>query len=333
MRKTGEDILGLHFTEEQYAQASTSSSVGGLSLRKCTEHSPGAYAASWWESNKISGESWCARSDTADLHGRNQKTASLEVDVAKINQLIATSDARTARNLESLQAPHANAWLSAVPSYVDGIDNRLPPLHFQTAVRRLLSIPTTKSDATCPFCTQTMNQFGDHALCCKKSGDNITRHNRIRNLVDRIADDGLLSPVMEKDGILGHDDKTKRRPGDVSIPVWSKGKGVAIDVAVISTMVTANRKHASPCDEYATVVKHGKYDEAFKGSGYDFVALVLETSGAVNVEGEMILKQLFRFAAKRKGDRYSVYTAKAWARISITLQHAVVQSILNRNSC
>lgn len=67
------------------------------------------------------------------------------------------------------------------------------------------------------------------------------------------------------------------------------------------------------------------------GSTYDFSAMIFETSGAVNAEGESILKQLFRFAAKRVGDRYSSYTSKAWIRISINIQHSVAQSILNRS--
>ena len=61
----------------------------------------------------------------------------------------------------------------------------------------------------------------DHALCCKKSGDRITRHNRLRNLVFKLADTGLLRPEMEKLGILGPTDKSRRRPGDVSIKDWS----------------------------------------------------------------------------------------------------------------
>src|SRR4051812_6966913 len=47
---------------------------------------------------------------------------------------------------------------------------------------------------------QNMDVFGDHALCCKKSGDRITRHNRLRNLVFKLADIGLLAPEMEKLG-------------------------------------------------------------------------------------------------------------------------------------
>ena len=47
-----------------------------------------------------------------------------------------------------------------------------------------------------------MDLQGDHPLCCKKSGDRITRYNRLRNLVFKLADTGLLSPELEKLGIL-----------------------------------------------------------------------------------------------------------------------------------
>ena len=63
-----------------------------------------------------------------------------------------------------------------------------------------------------------------------KSSDRIHRHNRVRNLIDRICQEGMLAPVMEKKGILG--DVDGRRPGDVTVPVWRANKGLAIDVAV-----------------------------------------------------------------------------------------------------
>ena len=48
-------------------------------------------------------------------------------------------------------------------------------------------------------------------LCCSKSGDRITRHNRLRNLVFKFADTGLVSPELEKLGILGATDTSRRR--------------------------------------------------------------------------------------------------------------------------
>src|SRR2546421_3583570 len=66
----------------------------------------------------------------------------------------------------------------------------------------------------CPVPSLRANHgpLGNHPLCCNKSGDRITRHNRLRNLVFKLADTGLLAPELEKLGILGVTDKTRRRP-------------------------------------------------------------------------------------------------------------------------
>ena len=86
----------------------------------------------------------------------------------------------------------------------------------------------------------------------------------------------------------------------------------------------------SPCEEYAANQKHRKYDASFEGSNYSFCAMVFETFGAVNQEGEEVLRQLFRYAAKHLGREFSSYCVRAWARLSCTLQRSVAQAILNR---
>ena len=48
--------------------------------------------------------------------------------------------------------------------------------------------------------------------------------------------------------------------------------------------------------------------------------MVFETLGAINVKGEEVLRQLFRFAA----------CGRAWARFSCNLQRSVSQAILMR---
>ena len=62
-------------------------------------------------------------------------------------------------------------------------------------------------------------------MCCKLGGDIITRHNRLRDVVAAVAEEGGLNPLLEKKGILGHTDKSQRRPAEVAIPTWSMGKG------------------------------------------------------------------------------------------------------------
>jgi hypothetical protein len=226
--------------------------------------------------------------------------------------------------------PHANAWVSAVPSYTDGFDYTMSKQLFNVNIKRLLRAPVHADGALCHFCMQSMNQFGDHALCCGKGGDTITRHNRIRNACYKFADHGGMQPELEKQGILGDDkDKTNRRPGDVAIPLWASGKGLAIDVAIISSTAKSRAGVENPVEAYARV-KHSNYDAQFVGVPWDFAPLVFSTSGEVNNEGESVLKQLFRFAAKQSNMRYSVYCSKGWSYLSITLQRAVAQSILNR---
>ena len=125
----------------------------------------------------------------------------------------------------------------------------------------------------------------------------------MRNLVFKLADTGLLAPELEKLGILGVTDKTRRRPGDVS----------------------------SPARSYAQTQKIDRYAAAFVHSDYDFAPVIFETSGALNKEGETVLKQIIRFASKREGITHTVYAARAWARLSCCVQAASAQQILNRD--
>ena len=78
----------------------------------------------------------------------------------------------------------------------------------------------------------------------------------------------------------------------------------------------------NPCEEYATR-KHGKYDRGFQGVDYLFCAMVWETLGAINEEGEEVLRQVFRFAAKRLGREFSSFCGRSWARVSCCLQRCV----------
>ena len=130
-------------------------------------------------------------------------------------------------------------------------------------------------------------------------------------LVFKIADIGLLSPELEKLGILGPTDKSRRL--EMSLKNWSLRRGLAIDVAVVHpvALLIFTRKN---------LVSHkiDRYAPAFKNSDYDF-AVVFETSGAVNKEGETVLKQIIRFASKREGITHTVYAARAWARLLLVV--------------
>ena len=76
---------------------------------------------------------------------------------------------------------------------------------------------------------------------------------------------------------------------------------------------------------------NANYDDDFKGTAFDFAAMVFETTGGVNNEGLEVLRQLFRFAAKHQGVQLSVYCGRAWARLACNIQSSVSQCFLNRS--
>jgi hypothetical protein len=68
-----------------------------------------------------------------------------------------------------------------------------------------------------------------------------------------------------------------------------------------------------PLRRHAQHQKIDRYAAAFEKSDYDFAPVVFETSGAVNKEGETVLKQIIRFASKREGITHTVSASRAWA--------------------
>jgi len=106
---------------------------------------------------------------------------------------------------------------------------------------------------------------------------------------------------------------------------------LSLSLAVICLFNSHNLSCKAPCESYAASKKHAKYDKGFKGTTFEFAALIFETTGGVNEEGLSLLRQLFRFAAKHQGLQLSVYCGRAWARLSCSLQSSVSQSFLNRS--
>jgi len=174
---------------------------------------------------------------------------------------------RERQRLGRLQCEHSGAWICAVPSTLDGNDTVMRPRNFQVAVSMRLGLPVLLEEKSCSLCMQIIDVYGDHAACCSVSSDRIHRHNRVRNLVDRIAQEGMLSPIMEKKHILG--DVDGRRPGDVSLPLWRANKGLAIDVAVTCPLASSYLNDPKHCETYAEFKKHAYYDEGFKGTRFE----------------------------------------------------------------
>jgi len=125
-------ILGTTFPGDSYIQACVSTKIGGLGVRRVSDHANGAFSASWYESLRTSMEKWDA------------------LPSCGVEGLIARASARDAQRLRRNDVSHANAWISALPSATDGKDTVMQPRVYLTAVRRLLGLPVSSAPAPCP---------------------------------------------------------------------------------------------------------------------------------------------------------------------------------------
>ena len=140
VRKLAEDILGCPLSDRSWAQAALTPSLGGLGLRRVVDHADGAFAASWHESLATARESWVPPLQ-APLHRGSQTQASLAFDRGVHARLVSESDTqREKQRLGRLVAEHAGAWVTAVPSRVEGSDCVMSPAVFRTAVRYRLGV-------------------------------------------------------------------------------------------------------------------------------------------------------------------------------------------------
>jgi hypothetical protein len=225
IRKTFESIVGFPLTDEAYTQACLTPKLGGFGLRQVVAHADGAFNASRFEVFSAWRRLGWSSSPPFPFPTRG-------FFFVRLRHFFKSCFLRPLPAKFRDFTFHASSWVTAVPSSLDGPDTIIRPLAFRTACRLRLGVPVCHDGPLCPSCMHTvLDRHGDHAICCTSTGDLIVRHNRIRDLVDKIAREGQLSPVLEKKGILGESLAPGRRPGDVTIPIWCEGKGLCGDVS------------------------------------------------------------------------------------------------------
>jgi len=127
VRRAAGDILGFPLSDQSYLQASL---TPGMGLRRAVVHADSAFAASRREAQSQWGEVWSPPPPA----GPSQKEASFALDEAALASLLDQApDARERQRLWRLCCEHAGAWVSAVPSSVDGVDTIMRPTPLRSA--------------------------------------------------------------------------------------------------------------------------------------------------------------------------------------------------------
>ena len=166
------------------------------------------------------------------MDGLSQKVLSAKVEKHQ-HQLLAVSLAAEeggvweVARLASLGLPHAGDWLHVRPSTALGL--HLRPQEYVAAVKLRLGMHLYEVAGPCPACQRPGDLLGDHSLCCGSQGERISRHNALRDALHAVAVKAALGPTREGRFLLPGGD---RRPADVLIPNWTRGRDSALDVTV-----------------------------------------------------------------------------------------------------
>ena len=163
-----------------------------------------------------------------------QKMISLEIDKnLKVRLAQSSTDKRDKARIASLGLQHAGDWLNVIPSPVLGLHVR--PQEFRYSVLYRLGAPIYPSAGPCPACKRDSDRYGDHAIVCGSHGERIARHNQLRDAIYQVAASANLAPRKEENALLPG---TNARPADVFIPNWTGGRDTALDVTVVSPLLT-----------------------------------------------------------------------------------------------
>jgi hypothetical protein len=128
-------------------------------------------------------------------------------------------------------APHSGDWLLALPITACGL--RLDDEAVRTAVALRLGT-TLCVPHTCPCGTQ-VDAYGVHSLVCNRASRKITRHQALNDVIARAFVDADMSVTKEPNGLSIYN----KRPDDLTLLQWKKGKPLAWDVTVICPLAVS----------------------------------------------------------------------------------------------
>jgi hypothetical protein len=261
-----------------------------------------------------------------------QKLLSEKLESAVFHKLLAQAPPATQARLRSVAAPHAGAWLQALPS--DGLGQRLTHQEFVAATRLRLGCAVLPHDQWCPLCDQVLDSAGTHCLACMAGGHAITCHNEVRDYVYLAALRAGLNPQREERNLLPSD--PRRRPGDLYFALWPGSTGVAMDFAVTSplqlatlrmaadsTLAAAAQYEQHKCDDRDTAAKCREW-------GVRLVPMVAESFGGWGMAAQKAFKVICAAKAERSGDNTSQATSQFYEGLGIKLARASARSLLAR---
>ena len=172
-----------------------------------------------------------------------------------------------------------------------------------------------------------------HWTTCKRGGDVVTRHNRLRDVLVEYCHLAHVGCQVEMGSGWGSE-KSRTRPADVLIPNWSLGKPVALDLTVTSPLNAEIISEASVTAGSAAYAaeqrKHVANDPKCNELGWVHIPLAVELYGCWGSEARQTLSRLGSRLACQLRCSKSQAIIRLYGNLSITLVRANARALLAR---
>ncbi|KAL5496452.1 hypothetical protein EMCRGX_G012736 [Ephydatia muelleri] len=128
-----------------------------------------------------------------------------------------------------------------------------------------------------------LDHLSHHAVTCKRGGDVVTRHNRLRDCIGEVCRRAHIGVQVEVGNNLTPS-HSKTRPADILIPNWVMGRTAALDVSVTSPLNPQILLEAGVTATAAVLTteerKHDENDPKCSELGWVCIPVVAESYGA-----------------------------------------------------
>ena len=257
-----------------------------------------------------------------------QHTLSAALENIQFNSLLSQSSVAYKARLLSISSPHASAWLSVVPS---------PANEHQMAIKWWLGLNTSPGSPPCALCPEhPLDPLGHHAITCKRGGDAVSRHNKLRDVVLQTCHHACISAKAEAGSGLGHELRNTR-PADILASNWLCGKPAAFDLTVVSplnpTLISEAGRTAGSAAVAAELRKHSANDAKCSELGWTCIPLVAESYGAWGNEAMQAFSRLASYLATRTNSPKSKVVCSLYGRLNLTLVRANARALLLQCGC
>ena len=357
--------MGCVLSNTSYLQATLPVSCSGLGLRKSVDHQPAAFCASVINSlnlvlllTRADPDDSTDGGDLSDLASRllppavlasltasigeeiglgellartSQKALSRRVDERNQQTLVDMfgDSVRDRARLAALTLPHSRDFLNAVPCRKSGLHLRNDI--WTSVVKYQLGEPIYDSDFSCPSCHHQADRMGHHSFVCGTGGEQISRHNALREGLIRLAREAGHNPVREERFLLPGLD---RRPADLLIPFGSGGEDLALDVCVTASLRDDVIARGAEQPGYAASLAHarkvGQVGAACRANGIRFEPIAMENLGGFTDSAIRVITKIARDKAIRANLDINRTVSHTFKVLSALLQRGNAQLLLNR---